>query len=143
MITDGLIMYLKTNDTLSSIDIVPVGAVKGVKSPCIVYHIGTAVPLYASRGDTGWQIARFQFDVYSATSYTEARTIATTVRDTLNSLIGGTLADSESTFVYGVFSDPPVDMPYEAKGLQSIEYRVMVQADVHFLDSAYVHSASS
>jgi hypothetical protein len=138
MITDGLITYLKSTDALSPIDIVPVGAIKGVRSPCVVYHIGTAVPLYTSRGDTGWQIARFQFDVYSGTSYTEARRVATSLRDALNQAIGTILDDSESTFVYGVFSDPPVDMPYESKGTPTIEYRVMVQSDVHFLDSAYV-----
>ena len=137
MITDGIVGYLKSNEALSAImtAIVPVGMVKGIKSPCVVYHIGTAVGQFTTSGATPWQIARFQFDAYSATSYTEARAVAVALRNALKTLINVTLADTDETYVYGVFPDPPVDMPYEAQGIQNVEYRVMVQCEVHFLES--------
>jgi hypothetical protein len=143
MITDGIITYLKAFNNLSPIQISPVGSVKNLKSPFVIYHVATAQALYSSQGDTGLQLARFQFDVYSATSYTEARTVATTLRDALNTLMNTTLDDPESTFVYAAFSDPPVDLSEIPKGNQTVEYRVMVQSDIHFLDSAYVQGFSS
>lgn len=139
MITDGIILYLKNNTPLMTLlgspanSIVPTGQVKGAVSPFVVYHIGTAVANYTTTGDTALKMARFQFDCYSSNSYTEARNVAVALRNAIKNSIGVTLPDTDATAVYGCFVDPPVDMPFMAQGNTQLEFRVMVQADVHYL----------
>lgn len=135
MITDGIVALLKADATLSALTtrLAPVGAANGLKSPFVIYHIGTATPQYDSQGDSGYQCARFQFDCYSGTSYTEARTVAVALRNVLKNVKNTTLSDANSTFVQAMFADPPVDLTFVPQGgTQSIEYRVMVQVEVHF-----------
>jgi hypothetical protein len=134
MITDGIVSLLKSDPTLSALttEIRPVGMVKGMKSPAIVYHIGTALPQYDAAGDSGYMMARLQFDSYSSLSYTEARNVAKALRDVLKNLKNTTLTDG--TFVRASFANPPIDMPFVAEGVQTIEYRVMVEVAIHYLE---------
>jgi len=137
MITDGIVQLLLADPTLSGMTscIVPVGKVKGVKSPGIVYHIGTTLDTKDAQGSTGYRLARFQFDSYSSLSYTEAKALARAVRGVLENFRGETLSDPDSTFVQGCLVDFETDMPFVPEGLVTIEYRVMVQVSVWYKES--------
>lgn len=134
MITDGVVILMKADPTLSALttEIVPVGIIKGVKSPCIVYHVGTNLDTIDMQGSTGYRMARFQFDCYSGSSYTEAKTVAKAVRGVFQNFNNTTLADSNSTFVQAALISQESDMPFVAQGNQAIEFRVMVEVSVFY-----------
>jgi hypothetical protein len=137
MIQDGITILLKANAGVSALttSIIPVGVSQGTVSPCIVYHIGTELDTVDVKGSTGYRCARFQFDCYSAKSYTEAKAVARAVRLALQNLQNTPLTDADTTFVQGCMVDMESDMPFVPEGLDSIEYRVMVQVSVWFLES--------
>jgi uncharacterized protein DUF3168 len=132
MIQDGIITLLKADPTLSALTtaIVPVGMVKGITSPCIVYHIGTTHDTIDTTGSTAFRQARFQFDAYSAASYKEAKSVAYALRHVLQNYQNSTLADG--TFLLACMIDMESDMPFVPQGVQTIEFRVMVQVSVFY-----------
>jgi hypothetical protein len=134
MIQEGINQLLKADPTLSALttQIVPVGVVKGVTSPYIVYHIGTALDTLDTQGSTGYRLARFQFDAYSTLSYAEAKAVVKAIRGVLQNFQNTALSDSDSTFVQGCLIDMESDMPFVPQGVASIEYRVMVQVSVFY-----------
>jgi Protein of unknown function (DUF3168) len=108
----------------------PVGQVKGVADPFVVYHIATGVPTYSAAGDTGKQMVRVQFDAYSQSRAT-AMAVAVALRNALKNVINQTLPDG--TYCYACVCDPPVDLTIIQQGTGSIETRVMVEVEVHYL----------
>lgn len=131
-VQDGIITLLKADPTLSALTtaIVPVGMVKGISSPCIVYHIGTQLDTLDTSGSTGYRVARFQFDAYSASSYTEAKSVAKAIRGVLQNYRNSALSDG--TFVQACAIDMESDLPFVAQSVQSIEFRTMVQVSVFY-----------
>jgi hypothetical protein len=132
-ISDGLVALLLNNAGVTALTscILPVGSVKGIVDPCIIYHIGTGVSTYTAKGDAGLPMVRFQFDCYSSKNRQTAMAVATAVRNALKSVIGQTLSDG--TYVYACMCDPAIDLPFVAQGTQSAEFRVMVQVEVTYL----------
>jgi hypothetical protein len=137
-IQEGIVMLLNADTTVSGLvganSIIPVGVVMGVKSPLIVYHIGTALDTLDTEGSTGYRTARFQFDCYSTLSYTEVKAVAKAVRHALQNFKNEILADADGTFVQGCLIDFESDMPFVSTGIKTIEYRVMVQISVFYLE---------
>ena len=137
MITEGIVIKLKADTTLAALttEIVPVGIVKGLKSPCIVYHVGTNPDLNDAQGATGYRLARFQFDCYSGSNYTEAKKVAKALRGALGTFKDTTLTDADSTFVQGCLIDFESDMPFVPTATKTIEFRTMVQVSVWYKES--------
>ena len=136
-ITSGIVQYLLANSavvaalgTSPNTSIVPVGLVKGIISPYIVYHIGTTLDTNDALGATGYRLARVQFDCYSTLSYTEAKALAKAVRGVFQNLQNTTLSDG--TFVQGCLISQESDMPWVPEGISTVEYRVMVEVTVFY-----------
>ena len=133
----GIVSLLNSNTGLTNLigsnSIVPVGQVKGVSSPFVVYHISSGDPTYSAKGDTELQMIRFQFDCYSSKNHLEAWNVAVALRTAIKNTINQTLTDG--TFVYACVASPPVDLTMVAEGTASIDFRVMVEVEVHFLTS--------
>lgn len=110
----------------------PIGQVKGIISPAIVYHVGTALDTKDTQGSTGFRLARFQFDVYSQKSYTEAKTVAKALRGVLQHFKNTTLTDSDNTFVQGCLIDFESDGTFVATGTKDIEYRTLIQVSIWY-----------
>jgi hypothetical protein len=137
MITEGIVTLLRADTALSALtgEIVPVGMVKGLKSPYIVYHIGTALDTKDTEGSTGYRLARFQFDCYSGTSATEARKVAKAVRAVLQNFKNQTLSDADNTFVQACLIDFETDPPFVPTAMKTIDFRVLVQVSVFYKES--------
>lgn len=135
MLTDGLIRRLKADPTLSALtmEIVPVGIVKGIKSPCIVYQIGTVLDTREATGSSGYRLARCQFDCYSASSYAESKNVAKAVRGIFKSFHDQTLLDG--TYVQAALIDFESDEPFVPTGVQAIEFRTLVQVSVWYRET--------
>jgi hypothetical protein len=136
---DGMVLALQANSTykalVSTNSTVPVGAVKNVSYPMVVYHQGTIQDLITTAGSTGNRTARVQFDAYSAKSYTEAKAIAKAIRGVFQNLNNVTLTDSSSTFVQAFFVTQESDLTFIAQGQLTVEFRVMVEIEVLYKES--------
>jgi uncharacterized protein DUF3168 len=139
MLQDGMVLALQANSTYNSLvatnGTVPVGAVKNVSYPMVVYHQGTVVDLLDVNGSTGNRTARVQFDAYSAKSYTEAKAIAKAIRGVFQNLNNVTLSDSSSTFVQAFYITQESDLTMIPQGALTIEYRVMVEITALYKES--------
>jgi hypothetical protein len=136
---DGMVLLLQNNSTYNSLvaplSTMPVGAVNKQVYPIVVYHQGTVIDLLDVNGSTGNRTARVQFDAYSAKSYTEAKAIIKTIRQVFQNLNNTTLPDADATFVQGCYITMESDLTMIPQGVQNVEYRVMVEIEVAYLES--------
>lgn len=136
---DGMVLTLQADPTYSSLvnstSTVPVGAVKNLTYPIVVYHQGTIVDLLDVNGSTGNRTARVQFDAYSAKSYTEAKSIAKAIRNVFQNLNNVRLPDSDSTLVQAFYITQESDLTMVPQGVLTVEYRIMVEVEVLYVES--------
>jgi formylmethanofuran dehydrogenase subunit A len=136
---DGMVLALQANTAYNTLvatnSTVPVGAVKNVSYPMVVYHQGTIQDLADTKGSTGYRTARVQFDAYSAKSYTEAKAIAKAIRGVFQNNNNVTLTDSSSTFVQSFFVTQESDLTMIPQGALTVEYRVMVEITASYKES--------
>jgi hypothetical protein len=136
---DGMVLLLQANSTYNSLvatlSTVPVGAVNKQVYPIVVYHQGTVIDLNDFDGSTGNRTARVQFDAYSAKSYTEAKAIIKAIRGVFQNLNNATLPDTDETFVQACYITMESDLTMIPQGVQNVEYRVMVEIEVAYLES--------
>jgi Protein of unknown function (DUF3168) len=139
MLQDGMVLTLQANSAYNSLvnvtSTVPVGAVKGLTYPIVVYHQGTIVDLLDTNGSTGNRTARVQFDVYSAKSYTEAKSVAKAIRGVFNNLNNVVLPDTDETFVQAFYITQESDLTMVPQGTLTVEYRVMVEVEALYVES--------
>lgn len=132
----GIVSLLNSNATLSNLiganAIIPVGTAKSVSDPYVIYHISSSEPTYTASGATALECTRFQFDCYSSVHLT-AYNVAVALQNAIKNTINTTLTDG--TTVYGCVAYPPVDLTMVAQGNKSIEFRVMVEVEVYYLNS--------
>ena len=136
---DGMVLKLQADATYSSLvasaSTVPVGAIKNVSYPIVVYHQGTILDLPDTHGSTGTRTARVQFDAYSAKSYTEAKAIIKSIRNVFQHYQNSTLPDASATFVQACFISNESDLTMIPQGVLTVEYRVMVEVEVTYVES--------
>lgn len=139
MLQDGMVLKLQADTTYNSLvaalSTVPVGAVNKQAYPLVVYHQGTVLDLLDVNGATGYRTARVQFDAYSAKSYTEAKAIIKAIRGVFKNLNNVTLPDTDSTFVQGFWITQESDLTMIPQGQITVEYRIMVEITVNYLES--------
>jgi hypothetical protein len=130
-------LQLLADPTFSALtaSVVPVGNIKGIVSPFVVYHIGTQLDTADVGGSTGYRTARVQYDCYSSLSYAEAKAVAKAVRGVWEHFQSATLPDADTTFVQGCLISQESDLSEIPTGSSSVEYRVMVEVTALYQES--------
>jgi hypothetical protein len=139
MLSDGIVLTLQDDATYSSLvaakSTVPVGMVKNVVYPLVVYHLHDVTDVLDFNGSTGNRRAMVQLDCYSAKSMLEARTVSKAVREVFQNFNNVTLPDADATFVQAVYITNESDQTMIPQGIQTVEYRILVELEVFYLES--------
>jgi Protein of unknown function (DUF3168) len=140
MIADAIVYLLKNDDGVKALTkhIIPSVLVGKVISPYVIYHVATTEDDYDTDGNTGYRVARFQFDAYSGLNQRQAKAVIYAIRQALGSL-RGTIEDPEGgsppTFVEikGTFVVQEIDMTFQpGPSEQAVDWRTMCQILIHY-----------
>jgi len=91
-VEEALIAYLLAATAVSTLvgtRVVPYSLLQGSSLPAVTVQRISGAPLYADDGETGLENPRFQIDAWALT-YSQAKTLARAVKDTLSAFAGTT-----------------------------------------------------